>query len=301
MEGMGAPVLIAGICPASQTVLPIFEKIVASEFVGDSHLETRRRAYHRSRGPGMGSHYLRSCGCDYCGQDRIAFRDAIQPLLTQQESALLDICERLEPPITTALEEASADMMEAWARSMGMDGEQTRALKEHTKDCFNTRHEMARTSRVLESEFGYLTYAMYEFVTWEEMLEDQGFQHLRLGWSFLSVRKEDEEQVLDTVLPVAQRTADRVALAWEEEADRALTSYCEGKPELYQELRRRARMGATKHVLEHLRHDLLGRNSSSEQEPHPHSSCAASILDTGQVHPFPRDFEERMGYKPGGR
>ena len=63
-----------------------------------------RRAYHRSRG--MGPDYLRTCGCDYCKQDREAFRAAIQPLLTQQESTLLGICERLEPRITTALEEA---------------------------------------------------------------------------------------------------------------------------------------------------------------------------------------------------
>ena len=126
-------------------------------------------------------------------------------------------------------------MMEAWTRSMGMDDDQTRALKGHTKDCFNTRHEMARTSRVL---FGYLTYAMYQFATWEEMLEDQGFQHLRLRWSIFSVRKEDEGQVLATALLVARKTADRIALAWEEEADRKLTSYCEGKPELCQDVRR---------------------------------------------------------------
>ena len=301
MEGIGTPVLIAELCPASQTVLPIFEKIVTSEFIRDSYLEVRRRAYHRSRGPGMGSHYLRTCGCDYCKQDRTVFRAAIQPLLTRQQSALLDICDRLEPRITAALEEASADMMEALARSMGMDGDQTRALKEHTNDCFNTRHELARTSRLLEAEFGYMTYATCEFATWEEMLEDQGFQHLRLGWSFFSVRKEDEGQVLGIALPVAQRTADRMALAWEEETGRALTSYCEGKPELYQDLRCLARIGATKHMLEHLRHDLLGRNSSSEREPHPHSHCAASILKTCQVHPFPRDFEEGMGYRPGGR
>ena len=154
LEGIGTPVLIAEICPASQTVLPIFEKIVGSEFVGDSHFEMRRRGYYRSQGLGMGSHDLRTCGCDYCKQDRTAFRVAIQPLLTQQESALLDICERLGPRITSALEEASADMMEALARSMGMDGDQTRVLKEHTKDCFNTRHEMARTSRVLGVNLG---------------------------------------------------------------------------------------------------------------------------------------------------
>ena len=45
------------------------------------------------------------------------------------------------------------------------------------------------------------------------MLEDQGFQHLRLRWSFFSVRKENEGQVLGTVLPVGRATADRIALA----------------------------------------------------------------------------------------
>ena len=50
------------------------------------------------------------------------FSAVVQPLLTQQESVLLDICERLEPRITTALEEASAHMMEALARSTSMDG-----------------------------------------------------------------------------------------------------------------------------------------------------------------------------------
>ena len=51
-------------------------------------------------------------------------------------------------------------------------------------------------------------------------------------------------------------------------------------------------------VLEHLRHELLGRNSFGEQEPHPHSSCAASIVETGRVQPFPSEFEEGLGYKP---
>ena len=79
-----------------------------------------------------------------------------------------------------------------------------------------------------------------------------------------------------------------------------LTSYCEGKPKIYRDVRRLGCMGATKRVLEHLRHELLGRNSSSEREPHSHSSCAASILETGQAHSVPRDFEEGLEYKPGG-
>ena len=102
----GTYYLIAELCPVSQMVGPIFEKITASEFTGESHRSTRRRASHRTR-QGFGSHKLRDCGCDYCTQDRKAFRAAIQPLLTMEESELLDVCDRLQPEITTALEEAS--------------------------------------------------------------------------------------------------------------------------------------------------------------------------------------------------
>ena len=79
-DELGAPFLIKELWPASQTVSPIFEKIVTSEFVGESLREARGKAYRRSRqGFGMGSHNLRDCGCDYCARDRTAFRDAIEP------------------------------------------------------------------------------------------------------------------------------------------------------------------------------------------------------------------------------
>ena len=74
--------------------------------------------------------------------------------------------------------------------------------------------------------------------------------------------------------------------------------YLESKPELRQDIGQLAKALAIKGVLEHLRYELLGRNSFSEQQPYPHSSCAASIVETGQVQPFPREFEERQGYAP---
>ena len=55
-----------------------------------------------------------------------------------------------------------------------------------------------------------------------------------------------------------------------------------------------------KGVMEHLRYELLGRNSFSEQQPHPHSYCAASIVETGQVQSFPSEFEEGLGHVPNG-
>ena len=296
-DELGTYSLIAEICPVSQTVIPIFEKITASEFVGESHRETRRKAYHRNR-QGFGSHELRNCGCDYCTRDRVAFRAAIQPLLTSKESELLDVCDRLEPQITTVLEEASADMMEAWAEAVGLNDEQTQTLKEHHKDCTNTKAELTRTSRTLEGKLGYLLYAMAELSTREEMLEDQAFQQTIFGWSLARVRKGDEEHIRRTILPAAEETANRMVMAWERETDELTRPYLESKPELYQDIRWLAQVLAKKQVLEHLRHELLGRNSFVEQEPHPHSSCATSVMETGRVRPFPREFEEGMGYRP---
>ena len=297
-DELGIYSLIAEICPVSQTVIPIFQKITASEFVGESHRETRRRAYRRNRqGLGMGSHDLRTCGCDYCTQDRTAFRAAIQPLLTRNESGLLDVCNRLEPQITTALEEASADMMETWGKAAGLNDEQAQALREHHQDCINTRAELTRTSRTLESEFGYLLYAMTEFSTREEMLEDQVFHQVLFRWNLVWVRKGDEEHIRQTILPAADQTADRIALAWERTSDELTRPYLQSKPELHQDIRWLAQVLAKKQVLEQLRHELLGRNSNSQQEPHPHSSCAANIMETGRVQPFPQEFEEGLGYK----
>ncbi len=299
IDELGTLSLIGEICPASQTVIPIFQKIMASEFVGESHRETRLKAYHRSRqGFGMDSHDLRNCGCDYCTQDRRAFRAAIQPLLTREESELLDVCDRLEPQITNALEEASADMMETWAKGVGLNDEQAQILREHHKDCINTKAELTRTSRTLEGEFGYLLYAMAEFSTREEMLEDQAFQQIVFCWRLARARKEDEEHIQRTILPAAEDTANRIAQAWERGTHELTRPYLESKPELHQDIRCLAQLLAKKQVLEHLRHELLGRNSFGEQEPHPHSSCAASIMETGRVQPFPREFEEGMGYSP---
>ena len=45
-------------------------------------------------------------------------------------------------------------------------------------------------------------------------------------------------------------------------------------------------------IFELLRYELLVRNSSTEQRPHPHSGCAASIKEIGQAEPFPMEFQE---------
>ena len=298
-DEFGTPSLIRELWPASQTVIPVFEKIVASEFVAESQRESRGKAYRRSRqGFGMGSHDLRDCGCDYCARDRTAFRDAIEPRLTREESGLLSICDRLHHRITTALEEASVDMMEAWARAEGLNDEQTRALMKHHRECPNAKDELTRTTQTMEGEFGYLMHALGEFGSRCEMIEDQVCQLIMSRLGMFRMRRQDEGDVLRTVLPVVEKTANKIVLAWDEEAEALMRSYIERKPELRQDIGQLAKALAMKGSLEHLRYELLGRNSFSEQQPHPHSDCAASIVETGKVQPFPREFEEGQGYTP---
>ena len=63
-DGDGTWLLVAKICPAFQTADPILEKIGNTEFLGESHLETRRKAYRREcQSFWEGSHNLRNCGC----------------------------------------------------------------------------------------------------------------------------------------------------------------------------------------------------------------------------------------------
>ena len=297
-DELEAPVLIRELWPVAQAVAPIFEKIVASEFVADSHREARGKAYRRSQG--LGSHNLRDCGCDYCARDRTAFRDAIEPRLTREESELLSICDRLHHRITTVLEEASVDMMEAWGRAAGLNDKQTRALMKHHGECPNTKDELTRTTQTLEGELGYLMHALGEFGSRYEMLDDQGCRLIISRLGLFRMRREDERDVPGTVLPVAEKTANSIVLAWEEEAEVLLRLYFESKPKLRQDIGQLAMALAVKGVLEHLRFEILGRNSFNEQRPHPHSSCAASIVETGQVQPFPMEFEEGQGHTPTG-
>ena len=95
-----------------------------------------------------------------------------------------------------------------------------------------------------------------------------------------------------------RRPPRSIVRVWEEEAEGLIRPYLQSKPEFRQDIGQLSMVLVVKGVLEYLRYALLGRNSFSEQQPHPHSSCAASIVETGRVQPFPREFAEGQGYAP---
>ena len=86
---------------------PIFEKIAISELTQESHAEFWEKAHNRSFGNSV-NHDPRFCSCRFCSQDRETLRQAIQPLLTGDESEIIDVCYRLRPEVERVIGESQA-------------------------------------------------------------------------------------------------------------------------------------------------------------------------------------------------
>ena len=198
----------------------------------------------------------------------------------------------LDPQIRTTLEEAAGEVMEAWARKKGLNEVQAQTLREHLKYCVNSE-----SSPFLGSELAYLLHALANFDTWEEMLKDRVFQLNMYGFGIISVRKADEEHIKRLIWPVMGKVVNRIVVAWERESGSLLRPYIEMKPELIRDIKSLALALTFKQVFERLRFELLGRNSFVEQEPRPHSSCLASIIETGRVQSQASDIQEGIGYR----
>ena len=104
-------------------------------------------------------------------------------------------------------------MMEALARTVGLDDDQVQTLKDHYVDCPHSRSESFRASRTIEGELGNLLLAATEFDSIEEMVEDPQMQLIVSRWSFARMRAEDEEQVKRTILPAAYAVAEGIVEA----------------------------------------------------------------------------------------
>ena len=131
------------------------------------------------------------------------------------------------------------------------------------------------------------------------MLEDRMFPLIMRRCSFVNGRNEDIDQIRRKILPAVEKPVKRFIPAWEREADALMRPFLETKPELYWNIKSLAQALTFKQVLEHLKCEFLGRNSFVEQEPHPHSGCASSIVETGRVQAYPSELQEGMDIDQG--
>ena len=296
-DDFGTPFLISEICPASQRVTSILEKALRSQFVEETQRENRYKAYLRSHFGG-GSHDLRSHGCEYCTQTRRAFRQAIQPLLTREESDVLDVCDRLEPQITAILEAAAIRTMETWSRPAELNGEQTKILLDHYLECPNSRTQMVQATRNLERMIGYLTYVLTTFKSVDELIEDPELNQIWLHLGSMRIREQDKEPTEKNLLPIAMEATDELMEKINQETAKLRDKQPKEETDLTQFVENFMGITILKLTIEHLRYELTGRNSNTEAFPHPHQYCLNEIIRTGKLRPFPEDFEEGTGYHP---
>ena len=290
--------LISELCPVSQYVTSIFEKIAGCELVDGDHREFWGKAYNRSF-ENSEKHDLRTCTCRFCSQDRETLRQAIQPRLTREEAEIIDFCDRHRPEMERIIGESQVKAGEQLAKLAGLNEERIGTFVDHYPGCSSSRGERSKTAKTLEGMSGALLYALSRLGDPEELKEDQDLDLLWLQLSTMQAEERDREIIDGTIIPMADEAAGRIMERWADEAagiiDRARES---GKPELYEFVRRATGFIVLARLVENLRFELTGRNSHTMQSPHPHEGCLEQIRRTGQWVQFTDGFREGMGYNP---
>ena len=291
LDDFGIPKLIADICPASQSIPTIFDKITSSGLTGESHQGWWRRMHNRTF-LASGNHNLRNCECRFCTQDRAAFRGKIQPWLSQEESDILDLCDRIEPKLRDILQRGSKDVLKILSRHLKLNADQEAEFMDHSPECLNSIQNFRRHVHVLERESGYFLHEMRHGMTMREMLEKRPYW---LESPRVRIREKDRDWVA-RLAPLVGRAIDELYEMVKEEYQSVLGAEVPGNEEVWRLLR----VHAEDIILDHMRYELTGRNNSEEVWPHPHQYCVNSIFETGNANPPGSTFqEEGQGLRPG--
>ena len=291
LDDFGIPKLIADICPASQSIPTIFDKITSSGIGGESHRAWWRRMHNRTF-LASGDHNMRNCECRFCTQDRAEFREKIQPSLSQDESDILDLCNRIEPKLRNILQEGSKDVLKILSRHLELNSDQEAEFMAHSQECLNARQNFRRHVHVLEREIGYFLYEMRQGMTMREMLEKRPY---RLHLPHVRIKENDRDWVAG-LMPLVEQAGNELYEVVRGEYQNVPEAEVPGQAEVWALLR----ASAEDIILDHLRYELTGRNNSGETWPHPHQYCLNSIFETGSADPPGSTFqEEGQGLQPG--
>ena len=291
LDDFGIPKLIADICPASQSIPAILDKITSSGLTGESHQGWWRRIHNRTF-LASGDHNLRNCECRFCTQDRATFRENIRPWLSQEESDILEFCDRIEPMLRDILQKGSRNVLKTLSRHLKLDSDQEAEFMDHSPECLNSRQNFRRHVHVLEREIGYFVHEMGQGITMREMLEKGPYWR---QLPCLRIREKDRDWVAG-LMPLVEQASGELYEMVRGEYRSAPGAEVPGDEEVWTLLRTHAE----DIILDHLRYELTGRNNSEEVWPHPHQYCLNSIFETGSANPPGSTFqEEGQGLRPG--
>ena len=293
-------VLIGELWPISQIERDIWSAIHESGFMEDTMAERRRSAYLRNSKRLGGRHSLGTCSCELCVRDRRAFGEAIDGNLTDRMRMSIRICEEIKPEIQRSVKDAAVLAMGLLASRVELvDPNHVRALSDHVEAC--SAQELARHASLVERTLGGATYAAVNNYSEGEVIEQMWFQAVRHSWNRPEVAPiEDVLQVVNPTFPALRKINARLVNLWN-----SLIDQVSGGRIIPAELATAqpifvvADVEVAWQLMEQLRFDLTGANSSHSHRPHPHADCIRTIRATGNWEPLDPSspFEPGYGYK----
>ena len=284
-------ILVRDFCPVSQTVDPIFQKILESEFTKESQAKFREKAYNRSGRTSGPHHDIRVCPCRFCLQDRTDFRKLLQPLLTNQESLILDSCDVFAPKAKQIILDGTKDALELCVKGAELTPLQIETIRAHCDECLNSRNQ--DYARGLEMTLAHTLHAMTQYNTMEELTEGPAFRRFSSPYEMFEgpwrMTKWDVEQT-EKLTDIIQTTCEKMITAAHQAAQEFTNSlYDPQKPNIHQQIWEISSIFIQVQVIEHMRYEFTGRNSSEQMSPAPHADCIQNILETDKANPCP-DF-----------
>lgn len=299
-EQLQDSVLIGELWPISQIERDIWSAIHESGFMEDTMAERRRSAYLRNSKRLGGRHSLGTCSCELCVRDRRAFGEAIDGNLTDRMRMSIRICEEIKPEIQRSVKDAAVLAMGLLASRVELvDPNHVRALSDHVEAC--SAQELARHASLVERTLGGATYAAVNNYSEGEVIEQMWFQAVRHSWNRPEVAPiEDVLQVVNPTFPALRKINARLVNLWN-----SLIDQVSGGRIIPAELATAqpifvvADVEVAWQLMEQLRFDLTGANSSHSHRPHPHADCIRTIRATGNWEPLDPSspFEPGYGYK----
>ena len=283
------------ICPVSQTVPFILDKLAESKLATEEWKGWRVKHFHRTMGLGGPDHEPRTCECYFCTQDRRMMQEALAEKMTPQEGDILDICDLMRPKIEATLRNAAADVLEEAARPLELSNTQVQELRGHLPTCPNTRNENRQAADIIEMAIGYSLHAMHQFKTTQEVVDESEFS--RFIEMVVRTPNRPTESVIKLLQGPAGRAREELMEALEEDSrDFALEAFPDGETEVLNGIRNATSNVLTLQIFDILRYHLEGKSSSGSTSPHPHQYCIDSLLETGKVERFQREIEEGQGF-----
>ena len=135
----------------------------------------------------------------------------------------------------------------------------------------------------------YTLHAMTQYHSMKEMEDDKAFQILPSPYRMFDgpwrMTESDTKQA-ERIKNLIQTTCENMITETQKAAQdftNNLYGFC--KPEIHHKIWEIGSIFIRAEVVEHLRYEFTGRNSSIQSEP-PHLSCVQSIFETGRANPF---------------